>query len=47
MRRTLWKSAMDCAHGGNSAGPSFYGHPANMDGIFLAAQKHGLWVVED
>ena len=24
-----------------------YGHPANMDGIFLAAKKHGLWVVED
>lgn len=24
-----------------------YGHPANMDGIFLAARKHGLWVVED
>src|SRR5256714_7118554 len=23
------------------------GHPANMDGIFLAAKKHGLWVVED
>jgi len=24
-----------------------YGHPANMDGVFLAAKKHGLWVVED
>lgn len=24
-----------------------YGHPANMDGILLAAKKHGLWVVED
>ena len=24
-----------------------YGHPANMDGIFLAAKKHGLWVAED
>jgi dTDP-4-amino-4,6-dideoxygalactose transaminase len=24
-----------------------YGHPANMDGIFLAAKKHGLWVIED
>jgi dTDP-4-amino-4,6-dideoxygalactose transaminase len=24
-----------------------YGHPANMDGIFLTAKKHGLWVVED
>jgi dTDP-4-amino-4,6-dideoxygalactose transaminase len=24
-----------------------YGHPANMDGSFLAAKKHGLWVVED
>src|SRR5256714_9529662 len=24
-----------------------YGHPANLDGIFLAANKHGLWVVED
>src|SRR5260370_35342329 len=24
-----------------------YGEPANMDGIFLAAKKHGLWVVED
>jgi dTDP-4-amino-4,6-dideoxygalactose transaminase len=24
-----------------------YGHAANMDGIFLAAKKHGLWVVED
>jgi hypothetical protein len=24
-----------------------YGHLANMDGIFLAAKKHGLWVIED
>jgi len=24
-----------------------YGHPANLDGIFVAAKKHGLWVVED
>ncbi len=24
-----------------------YGHPANLDGISLAAKKHGLWVVED
>jgi len=24
-----------------------YGHPANMDGILLAAKKHGLWVIED
>src|SRR5262249_52191603 len=24
-----------------------YGHPVNMDGIFLAGKKHGLWVVED
>src|SRR5207302_2388992 len=24
-----------------------YGHPANLDGIFLAAKKHGLWVIED
>jgi dTDP-4-amino-4,6-dideoxygalactose transaminase len=24
-----------------------YGHPANMDGIFLTAKKHGLWVIED
>ena len=24
-----------------------YGHPANMDGISLAAKKHGLWVIED
>ncbi|HJT45442.1 MAG TPA: DegT/DnrJ/EryC1/StrS family aminotransferase, partial [Chthoniobacterales bacterium] len=24
-----------------------YGHPANLDGVLLAAKKHGLWVVED
>ena len=24
-----------------------YGHPANLDGIFGIANKHGLWVIED
>src|SRR5262249_42695046 len=24
-----------------------YGHPANLDGVFTTARRHGLWVVED
>jgi dTDP-4-amino-4,6-dideoxygalactose transaminase len=25
----------------------FYGHPANLDGVFEIARQHGLWVIED